>query len=124
MTLTPFLVIIGAVMLEVLAQMAFKQGTGVVVRQQRGRGVWGYWIGTLGNGWIQLGLAAYSVELLFWVAALSLAPLSWAFPMMSLSYCGVALACRAFLGERLGKRNVIAIALIAAGVGLVAWPSP
>jgi drug/metabolite transporter (DMT)-like permease len=46
-------------------------------------------------------------------------PLSIAFPLASLSYCGAALCGHFWLGEKLGKRAIAAILLITIGAGLV-----
>jgi undecaprenyl phosphate-alpha-L-ara4N flippase subunit ArnE len=115
------LVIIVAVAFEVVGQMSLKRGAAGVAHEES---VVRYWIRSLGNRWVQAGIAAYAIELVLWVAALNLAPLSVAFPMLSLSYVGVALAGRAFLGERLDTRSLVAIAMITAGASLVAWPGP
>jgi uncharacterized membrane protein len=61
--------------------------------------------------------------MLFGVAALSLAPLSIVFPLFSLSYCGVAIAGRLFLGEKLEIRAQAGIMLITLGAAMVSWSS-
>jgi undecaprenyl phosphate-alpha-L-ara4N flippase subunit ArnE len=57
-----------------------------------------------------------------WFAALTLAPLSVAFPFMALSYCGVVLASRTVLHERVSARRWFATLAVAGGVALVCWP--
>jgi undecaprenyl phosphate-alpha-L-ara4N flippase subunit ArnE len=123
MGLTAFSIIIAAVALEVLGQIAFKLGASGVVRHAGEQGALLYWRGLLFDGWIQLGIADHVVELFFWIAALNLAPLSLAFPLASLSYCGVAAGGHFLLGEKIGIRGVAAIALITCGAAMVGWPA-
>lgn len=121
MGLTAFSIIIAAVALEVLGQVAFKHGS----RRVHARGELGalhYWGAMMRDAWVLLGIALHVVELLLWIAALNLAPLSIAFPITALSYVGVAVAGHYLLGERLGGRSRIAIAMITAGTVLVALP--
>ena len=106
-----------------IGQVAFKLGSATVVKASGEQGVLRYWGGMLMDPWIQAGVAAHAVELVMWVAALKLAPLSLAFPLVSLSYCGVAVASHFLLGERIGARSALAIAMVSVGAALVAWPT-
>jgi multidrug transporter EmrE-like cation transporter len=65
------------------------------------------------------GMLCYSLSLCVWVAALTKAPVSTAYPMLSLGYVLVAAASVAWLGETLTPANMLGIALICAGVLLV-----
>jgi undecaprenyl phosphate-alpha-L-ara4N flippase subunit ArnE len=121
MGLTAALVIVVAIGLEVLGQISFKQGASSINELAGTRNIGEYLYHILGNSWIRVGIIAYVIEILFAVAALTLAPLSVVFPLLSLSYCGVAIAGRLFLGERLAVRNQAAIALITIGAALVSW---
>ncbi len=110
-------VIFGAIAFEVMGQVAFKRGATRVAAREAG--IFRYWSRMLRDGWVQAGIALYAVELLLWIAALRLAALSVAFPMMALSYCGVAIAGHFWLGERLGRQGRVAVVLITAGAILV-----
>ena len=66
-----------------------------------------------------LGIALWAAELVSWIVVLEHAPLSVAFPLMSVIYCTVPLAGKWFLGEKLTSRQWLATALIAVGVALV-----
>ena len=57
--------------------------------------------------WIVLGVLVYVVEFTVWFAALSMAPLSVAFPFMALSYCGVVVASKFVLGERVSRQRLV-----------------
>jgi len=54
-----------------------------------------------------------------WIAALSKAPVSTAYPMLSLGYVVVTAVSVLWLGETLSLPKVLGIALICAGVVLV-----
>ena len=111
-------VIFGAIAFEAMGQVAFKRGAARAAARESG--MFRYWMRMLRDGWVQAGIVLYAVELLLWIAALRLAALSIAFPMMALSYCAVALAGHFWLGERLGRRGRIAVVLVTAGAILVA----
>jgi multidrug transporter EmrE-like cation transporter len=65
------------------------------------------------------GMLCYAASVCVWVAALSKAPVSTAYPMLSLGYVVVAAVSVAWLGETLTPAKVLGIALICAGVALV-----
>lgn len=104
--------LIGAVLCDVTGQICFKIG---VDEKQAASGL----LATIASRWIVAGVLVYVVEFSCWFAALSMAPLSFAFPFMALSYCGVVVASRFILHERVSKRRWIATAAIALGVALI-----
>jgi multidrug transporter EmrE-like cation transporter len=122
MTGDALLILLAAISLEVVGQLCFKLGTASSSRSPDVESALAFWHSMLANGWIRSGIAAYAAELALWLAALTQVPLSQAFPMLSLSYCGVALASKFLLGEALGSRGVLGIAVITTGVILVTWP--
>jgi len=69
------------------------------------------------------GMVCYAASVCVWVAALSKAPVSTAYPMLSLGYVVVAAFSVAWLGESLTPGKVLDIALICAGVVLVSRSS-
>jgi multidrug transporter EmrE-like cation transporter len=72
------------------------------------------------KGWpFWAGMACYGASLCVWLAALSKAPVSTAYPMLSLGYVLVAVVSTLWLGEILSVAKVAGIALICAGVVLV-----
>jgi uncharacterized membrane protein len=122
MSTVAFICVGAAVALEVLGQLCFKRGTSSVDGEHAARRVLGYWGAVLCNGWVLTGVGAYAVEIVVGLAALSLAPLSVVFPLLNLSYCGVAMGSHLVFGERLGAQAVIAILLLTLGSVLVSWP--
>ena len=65
------------------------------------------------------GMVCYAASVCVWLAALSKAPVSTAYPMLSLGYVVVAAISVAWLGETMTPAKVLGIALICAGVILV-----
>jgi multidrug transporter EmrE-like cation transporter len=69
------------------------------------------------------GMVCYATSVCVWLAALSKAPVSTAYPMLSLGYVVVAAVSVLWLGESMGPAKVLGIALICAGVILVSRSS-
>ena len=69
---------------------------------------------------ILAGLGCYAVSVVIWILALSRVPVSQAYPLLSIGYVVNALAAWWLFGEALGTGKVSGIALIVAGVVLVA----
>jgi multidrug transporter EmrE-like cation transporter len=69
------------------------------------------------------GMLCYGASVCVWLAALSKAPVSTAYPMLSLGYVVVAAVSVAWLGETLTLPKVLGIALICGGVVLVSRSS-
>jgi multidrug transporter EmrE-like cation transporter len=65
------------------------------------------------------GMACYGASVCVWLAALSKAPVSTAYPMLSLGYVAVAGISALWMGETLSFAKVLGIALICGGVVLV-----
>jgi multidrug transporter EmrE-like cation transporter len=65
------------------------------------------------------GMLCYGTSVCVWLAALSKAPVSTAYPMLSLGYIVVAAVSVLWLGESLSPAKALGIALICAGVVLV-----
>ena len=65
------------------------------------------------------GMLCYGTSVCVWLAALSKAPVSTAYPMLSLGYVVVAGVSVMWLGESMTFPKVLGIALICAGVILV-----
>lgn len=120
MTLAATFLMLGAILLEVLGQICFKLGLmrrATLIRSgvaREGLPFYGHW-----NRWIGFGMATYALELALWLAVLSTARLSQAFPLLALSYCGVAIASRLLFRERLYPSMVIGIVLITLGAAMV-----
>ena len=69
---------------------------------------------------VLLGLALYVASTIVWLLVLARAPLSYAYPFVSLGFVLTALYAYYALGESFALTRVAGIALICAGVWLVA----
>jgi multidrug transporter EmrE-like cation transporter len=65
------------------------------------------------------GMGCYALSVCVWLAALSKAPVSVAYPMLSLGYVVVAGISAVWMGESLTFSKALGIALICGGVILV-----
>ncbi|MEO6967282.1 MAG: EamA family transporter [Rhodanobacteraceae bacterium] len=116
--LLTILLLFGSVVCDVIGQVCFKLGVGHE-HATPAAGTRALLRKLAASPWIALGIAVYVVEFVFWFAALSRAPLSFAFPVAALSYVGVVLASRVVLRERVSLRRWLGTAMIVAGVALV-----
>lgn len=75
---------------------------------------------------LAIGIAAYGLSVLCWMSALGRLPLSFAYPLLSLSYLFVYLGALAIpeLQEHFSVRQLCGIVLLLAGALLVVWPAP
>jgi multidrug transporter EmrE-like cation transporter len=69
------------------------------------------------------GMVCYGTSLCVWLAALAKAPVSTAYPMLSLGYVVVTWVSVTWMGESLSVPKVVGIALICGGVFLVSRSS-
>ena len=67
-----------------------------------------------------LGLACYGVGTLVWLGVLSRLDLSFAYPMLALSYVLIPIMARVFLEEKIPVARWVGIGIIVVGVGIVA----
>ncbi len=66
------------------------------------------------------GFVCYGVSSLFYLQALSRMPLSYAYPMIALSYVGVVVASWKLLGEQVNALRIGGLAVIIIGVIMLA----
>jgi drug/metabolite transporter (DMT)-like permease len=76
------------------------------------------------SGFVLGGFFAYAVSAALWIVILSRAELSWAFPMVSLSYVLTAILSPLLLGESFSVQRFIGILVICLGVFIVCRFSP
>ena len=75
----------------------------------------------LANVWFWLALALYGVATLLWIMILQKVPLSLAYPFAALGFVIVPLASWLLMGETLSPLYCAGIALIIAGILVVAF---
>lgn len=71
------------------------------------------------SGYIISGFCSYAVSAVLWILILSRSELSWAFPMVSLSYVITALLAPVLLNETFSIQRFVGILVICVGVFLV-----
>lgn len=117
MNVTTWILVIGGVMLNAMAQLLLKLATGTTgaiepslsglasaaPRLLSHYGSWG-------------GIACYAVSVVVWILALSRAPVSIVYPLLSIGYIVNALAAAVLFEESLDVSKVVGIAVIVLGV--------
>ena len=98
------------VVAETAQQLCFKVGVGRTPKS--GGAIRGALLQPLVWG----GVALWAAEVLAWILVLQRAPLSVAYPIMTLIYVSVPLAGVLLLRERLSRRQILGAVLIASGV--------
>lgn len=72
------------------------------------------------NGWLWLALVIYGAATVMWIPILQRVPLSTAFLFNALCFVIVPVSAAMIYAESIGWRHVIGIALIVAGLAVVA----
>jgi drug/metabolite transporter (DMT)-like permease len=114
-----FLLIAATILLDVFGQLGFKLGLNRADVSDSSAAGHVFWLRLFTQPWLLFGIAAYALEFFLWLAVLSRIELSIAFPLASLSYCGVLLASRVVLGEKISRRRWTGCGLITLGAALV-----
>ncbi|MCC7182493.1 MAG: EamA family transporter [Rhodocyclaceae bacterium] len=116
-----FALVLAGVVLNALAQSLLKHGTNrlgpVEFSPSQALPIA---LRILGDWPFLLGFACYGVSLVVWIAALTRVPVTLAYPLLSIGYIINALIARYWLGETMGAGGWLGIALIVAGVTLIA----
>jgi undecaprenyl phosphate-alpha-L-ara4N flippase subunit ArnE len=68
---------------------------------------------------IWLGLVIGIIDMVIWLLILETVPLSIAYPIISLNYCGVVIGSQLVLGETITPRRWYGVVLITLGVAIV-----
>ena len=74
--------------------------------------------------WVWAGLAIFAVSAVLWLFALSRANLSFAYPFAALGYVIIVIASIVFLDEHVQPLTWVGVALIVAGILVVAQGAP
>ena len=115
MTLTTALLLLLAIAMEIAREVCFKLAANASEARQQSH----YLLRLFGTPRVWLGFACWGVELIAWIMVLAHVPLSIAFPMMSVCYCGMIIASKYILKEPIDWRKWLGIALITAGVAII-----
>ena len=110
LTLTALGLLAFCVMAESVQQTCFKAGS------NRARGDRNPVVDAVTQPLIWAGILIWAMEAVAWIFVLQRAPLSLAYPVMTLTYVGVPLAGMLVLGEQPTRRQMAGGALVACGV--------
>ena len=122
MKVIDFLWILSGVLLNAAAQLLLKAGANSVGEISMSAGASALWRTATGlamHPGILGGLACYAISVVVWVLALSRAPVSVVYPLLSLGYIVNAVGAAVFLGETFDSLKLLAIAVIILGVWLL-----
>lgn len=113
--------ILASVIISAVAQTLLKHGvTPAAIGAEPSGGFVRSLIDFLQRPAVLAGLALYGAGAILWLGALARAPLSQAYPFVSLGFVLTALTGYALFGETIGPLRILGILLIVAGVVLVA----
>jgi drug/metabolite transporter (DMT)-like permease len=119
--LGPLAAVLASIVVGAWGQVLLKQGVNAVGPLLLGsRGLGRLLRALLGGGRLFAGLALYGVSAVLWLLGLSRVDLSYAYPLLALNMVLVTLGARFALGERVSRLRWAGVALIAAGIALVA----
>ncbi len=121
MTPVAFALVLTGVLLNAAAQLLIKAGAASAGR-------FSFTVGQIlragvhfATQWqILAGLGCYAVSVVVWILALTRVQVSLAYPMLSLGYVVTAFAAWWLFGESLNPQKLLGIAIIIAGVVLLA----
>lgn len=119
MTVLLAILVLLSVLCDVGGQLCFKRGVNSLPRHDEGFRLWRLWRDFIRVPWLWLGVGIFAVELLVWLSLLSRVPLSLAYPLASLNFCGVLLASRFLLHEQVGRRRWLGAVMVTLGVMIV-----
>jgi multidrug transporter EmrE-like cation transporter len=81
---------------------------------------WSFHLNIFTNPYVLFALGLYGISVLLWLIVLSRVPLSYAYPLVSISYVLVVLASKWILGEPVSLTRWVGVLLICSGVILIA----
>jgi drug/metabolite transporter (DMT)-like permease len=109
-----------SVTLSAVAQVFLKQGLNNLKRKQESGNVLQLVLGVAQQGWIWLWAVSFVMATALWLLGLQKLQLSYAYPLLSIGYILVNFLSAIFFRERVDGMRWIAVAIISAGVVLIA----
>lgn len=109
-----------SVTLSAVAQVFLKQGLNTLKRKPGPGGVLQLVLGVAQQDWIWLWAISFVMATALWLLGLQKLQLSYAYPLLSIGYILVNLLSAIFFRERVDGMRWIAVAIISAGVVLIA----
>lgn len=116
-----FLLIVMTVLLNTAGQFVMKMGMNNVGRiGMAGSGVLAGFLKAFTSPLVFSGLMLYGLSAALWIVIVSRVNLSWAYPLVSMSYVIVAFLSPVLLHEKFSLMRVIGTCIICLGVAVVA----
>lgn len=115
MSLLAIILWLSNIAFDTVGQVAFKYAA---ISKKESDG-WQYWRALFTNYWLWIGVAAYVVEFLLWLAFLTVVPLFQGVLMVSLNIITVMIVGRLLFDEKLTNLRLIGMFFILIGVILV-----
>ena len=122
-TSSPIAMLLASVTLGTIGQILLKLGMmGSSAKHEAGAAAVTSAIKSIGNPKVFLGFMAYGISSIIWLMVLKKVPLSWAYPMISMSYVLVVIFSAIIIGERPNWTVTIpGLVLIISGVSLIGF---
>ena len=118
MSLLALVLLLAVLIGNTAGQLLFKAAA---MRASSGNSVGHYWLALGTQPMLWIAIIIYVVEFFVWMAYLAVVPLWQGVMVASIDILVVLLAARIFFGEAITQPRVVAVSLIAIGVGLVGW---
>ena len=119
-TLRAIVLLLCAVSISAVAELALKHGmTQVGVLSFTPREFFPALVRSFTNVFVVAGFALAFVSAIFWISVLSRVPLSYAYPMLSLSYAVVVFLSWLIFKEQVSLLRIVGVAVVCLGVFLV-----
>lgn len=112
-------VVLVSVVMSVCAQLMVKGGINAAGDLNFAASPVGAYLRVFTSPLVIGGTVVYLVAILLWVYALSKTPLSFAYPIISVSFALTVLGARLFLGEAVPPVRWVGVGVITAGVCIV-----
>ena len=119
MNFATFALVLVSVSLNALAQVVLRKAMTVGTLPPASEVV-ALGVALASNIWLWAGMACYAASIGLWLVVLGRVEVSAAYPMLSIGYVIAAVLGLVFLGEQVGPMRMAGIALIGAGVLVVA----
>lgn len=117
---TNLVLILINVVLGSVGQISLKYGASRLGGAHSGHGLL-YALQCMFTPYVILGLSLYAVSAVIWIRILKQVNLSFAYPMISLSYVVVVVLSAIFFREKISSVTIAGLALVCIGVSLIGF---
>lgn len=118
----PVVLILINVCIAAVGQIVLRYGAAKLGDLNPGKDIFASFLGAIKGmitPYVFLGLALYAISAVIWIVVINQVNLSFAYPMISLSYVLVVLLSAVVLHERVSLVTVVGLLFISGGVSLI-----